>query len=187
MVFGIPAWIVIAFVMGISLLLVTTYTANHYHKAAPNEALIVYGFRGPRVIVGGGTVIYPLVENYQRLSLEPMSFEVAPEQHLHTSDGAIVSVEAAAQVKVKLDLHAIQAAAEWFLSKTVQQREELIRQLMESRLRTIIAHLTVEQIVKQPEKLADQMRESCAADINKMGMEMVSFRIKEVREQNNKR
>jgi flotillin len=45
----------------------------------------------------------------------------------------------------------------------------------------------VEQIVKEPDRLALQMRDACAADIDKMGLEMISFRIKEVREQNGKR
>jgi len=187
MVFGFSSWMVIAFGLGACALLLIAIMANLYRKAAPNEALIVYGFRGSRIVVDGGTVIFPLVENYQKLSLQLMSFEVAPQQNLHTSEGAIVAVDAVAQVRVKSNPSSIHAAAEWFLTKTLQQREELIRQMMESRLRTIIAHLTVEQIVKEPEKLADHMRESCAADIDKMGLEMVSFRIKEVREQNGKR
>lgn len=177
-----PAWIIVAAMVLVPLILLA-YLANLYQKAAPGEALIVYGLRGSRIVVGGGTVIFPVVENYRKLSLELLSFEVAPEQHLHTMDGAIVAVEAVSQIKVKSDVKAIQAAAEWFLSKTVEQREELIRQMMESRLRSIIAHLTVEQIVREPEKLADDMRNSCAADISKMGLELVSFRIKQIREQ----
>jgi len=187
MVLGFPSWIVIAFAMGACALVVTAIMANLYRKAAPGEALVVYGLHGPRIVVGGGIVIFPLVENYRKLSLELMSFEVAPQQNLHTSEGAIVALQALAQVKVKVNPMAIHAAAEWFLTKTVQQREELIRQLMESHLRSIIGHLTVEQIVKEPEGLAEQMRDACAADINKMGLEMISFRIKEVREQNDKR
>ena len=180
-----PIWMAIL-AMAVCLVVLPAIMANLYRKAAPNEALVVYGLRGPRIVVGGGTVIFPLVENYRKLSLELMSFEVAPQQKLHTSEGAIVGVVAWAQVKVKPNPISIHAAAEWFLTKTPQQREELIRQLMESHLRSIIGHLTVEQIVKEPDRLAGQMRDACAADIDKMGLEMISFRIKEVREQNDK-
>jgi flotillin len=177
-----PAWIVVA-AMALVVLMLLVFLASLYHKAAPDEALVVYGFRGPRIVVGGGTVIYPLVENYRRLSLELMSFEVAPKQDLHALEGAMVAVEAMAWVKVKSNLNSIYAAAEWFLSKTLEQREELIGQMMESHLRTVVAHLSVEQIVKEPETLAHRIAESCAADIEKMGLEIVSFRIKQVREQ----
>ena len=98
----------------------------------------------------------------------------------------MVAVEAMAWVKVKSNLNSIYAAAEWFLSKTLEQREELIGQMMESHLRTVVAHLSVEQIVKEPEKLAQRIAESCAADIEKMGMEIVSFRIKRARERQEK-
>ncbi len=181
---GLPAWI-IAGTMVLGVLVLLAILASLYHKAAPDEALVVYGFRGPRIVVGGGTVIYPLVENYRRLSLGVMSFEVAPKQHLHTSEGAMMAVEAMVWIKVKPNPSSIHAAAEWFLTKTVEQREELIRQMMESHLRTVVAHLTVEQIIGQPERLADLLRDACAVDIDRMGLELVSFRIKRVREQSN--
>ena len=74
---------------------------------------------------------------------------------------------------------------EWInLSKTPQQREELIRLVMEGHLRGIIGQLTVEQIVKEPEMVADRMRSTCAEDMNKMGLEVISFTIKEVRDSN---
>ena len=56
--------------------------ARLFRKAGPHEALIVYGFRNTRVVVGSGTVIYPMVETCRGLSLELMSFDVAPKQDL---------------------------------------------------------------------------------------------------------
>jgi len=158
--------------------------AKMFRKAGPNEALIVYGFRGPRVIKGHGTVIFPMVENCRELSLELMSFDVAPQQDLYTKQGVAVTVEAVAQIKVRSDQESILTAAEQFLSKTPQQREGLIRLVMEGHLRGIIGQLTVEQIVKEPEMVGDRMRATCADDISKMGLEVVSFTIKEVRDKN---
>jgi len=158
--------------------------AKMYRKAGPNEALIVYGYRGPRVITGHGVVIFPMVENYRELSLELMSFDVAPQQDLYTNQGVAVTVEAVAQIKVRSDQPSILTAAEQFLSKTPPQREGLIRLVMEGHLRGIIGQLTVEQIVKEPEMVGDRMRNTCAGDMAKMGLEVVSFTIKEVRDKN---
>jgi flotillin len=158
--------------------------ARMFRKAGPNEALIVYGFRGPRVIKGHGTIIFPMVESCRELSLELMSFDVAPQQDLYTKQGVAVTVEAVAQIKVRSDQESILTAAEQFLTKTPPQREGLIRLVMEGHLRGIIGQLTVEQIVKEPEMVADRMRSTCADDISKMGLEVVSFTIKEVRDKN---
>jgi flotillin len=168
--------LVLIFLMGI--------LAKMFRKAGPNEALIVYGFRGPRVIKGHGTVIFPMVESCRELSLELMSFDVAPQQDLYTKQGVAVTVEAVAQIKVRSDQESILTAAEQFLTKTPPQREGLIRLVMEGHLRGIIGQLTVEQIVKEPEMVADRMRSTCADDISKMGLEVVSFTIKEVRDKN---
>jgi flotillin len=168
----------------LALILLMGLLAKMFRKAGPNEALIVYGFRGPRVIKGHGTVIFPMVENCRWLSLELMSFDVAPQQDLYTKQGVAVTVEAVAQIKVRSDQESILTAAEQFLTKTPQQREGLIRLVMEGHLRGIIGQLTVEQIVKEPEMVGDRMRSTCADDISKMGLEVVSFTIKEVRDKN---
>ncbi len=166
------------------LIILMGMLARMFRKAGPNEALIVYGFRGPRVIKGHGTIIFPMVENCRELSLELMSFDVAPQQDLYTKQGVAVTVEAVAQIKVRSDQESILTAAEQFLTKTPPQREGLIRLVMEGHLRGIIGQLTVEQIVKEPEMVADRMRGTCADDMSKMGLEVVSFTIKEVRDKN---
>ena len=166
------------------LIVVLGIAARMYRKAGPNEALIVYGFRGPRVVKGHGTMIFPMVENCRELSLELMSFDVAPQQDLYTKQGVAVTVEAVAQIKVRSDQASILTAAEQFLTKAPQQREGLIRLVMEGHLRGIIGQLTVEQIVKEPEMVGDRMRSTCADDMSKMGLEVISFTIKEVRDKN---
>src|ERR1017187_10352593 len=168
----------------LALILLMGLLTSLYRKAGPNEALIVYGFRGPRVVKGHGTVIFPMVESCRQLSLELMSFDVAPKQDLYTKQGVAVTVEAVAQIKVRSDNESILTAAEQFLSKTPDQREGLIRLVMEGHLRGIIGQLTVEQIVKEPEMVAERMRSTCMDDMSKMGLEVVSFTIREVRDKN---
>src|SRR5512146_2339177 len=176
--------IVIALLMILAILFLMAMFAKLFRKAGPHEAIIVYGFRGTRVVKGRGTVIFPMVENCRGLSLELMSFDVAPKQDLYTRQGVAVTVEAVAQIKVKSDPESILTAAEQFLTKSSQEREALIRLVMEGHLRGIIGQLTVEQIVKEPEMVSDRMRSTCADDMNKMGLEVISFTIKEVRDKN---
>ena len=176
--------LVIAGLIVLATLFVMAMFARLYRKAGPHEALVVYGFRGTRIIKGRGAVIFPMVENCRLLSLELMSFDVAPQQDLYTRQGVAVTVEAVAQIKVKSDPESIHTASEQFLTKSPQEREGLIRLVMEGHLRGIIGQLTVEEIVKQPEMVGDRMRSTCAGDMSKMGLEVISFTIKEVRDKN---
>src|SRR5436305_1905768 len=175
---------VIAALMVLALMFLMMMFAKLFRKAGPHEAIIVYGFRGTRVVKGRGTVIFPVVESWRWLSLEMMSFDVEPKQDLYTRQGVAVTVEAVAQIKVKSDPESILTAAEQFLTKPPEDREALIRLVMEGHLRGIIGQLTVEEIVKQPEMVGDRMRSTCADDMNKMGLEVISFTIKEVRDKN---
>jgi flotillin len=176
-------WMMVGLMVAVVVFLMVSL-ATLFRRAGPHEAIIVFGLRGIRVVKGGGTIIFPMVESSKTLSLELMSFDVAPKQDLYTKQGVAVTVEAVAQIKVKSDPESIQTAAEQFLTKSPDEREGLIRLVMEGHLRGIIGQLTVEQIVKEPEMVADRMRSTCADDMNKMGLEVISFTIKEVRDKN---
>src|SRR5437868_5472793 len=148
--------------------------AKMLRKVGPNMALIRYGLGGTHVVQGGAQLVIPLLHQAQELSLELMSFDVAPQQDLYTNQGVAVNVEAVAQLKIRSAPESIRTAAEQFLTKTPPQPEALIRLVLEGHLRGIIGQLTVEQIVKQPEMVADRMRANVAEDVAKMGLEVVS-------------
>ena len=176
--------LVMAGLMVLALFFLMSMFARLYRKAGPHQALVVYGIRGTRIIKGRGTVIFPMVETYRELSLQLMSFDVAPQQDLYTMQGVAVTVEAVAQIKVKSDPESIITASEQFLTKSDTERDGLIRLVMEGHLRGIIGQLSVEQIVKEPEMVGDRVRATCADDMNKMGLEVISFTIKEIRDKN---
>src|ERR1700712_1754808 len=142
--------VIIVVLLVVALFVTLTILASMFQKVGPNEALIVSGFGGTQVVQGGGRVIWPLVQTSKRLSMELMSFDVAPQQALYTKQGVALNVEAVAQIKVKSD----RPAAEQFLSKPPQERQSLIRLVMEGHLRGIVGLLTVESIVKEPEMVA---------------------------------
>lgn len=151
-----------------------------YRRIGPNQALIVFGWGGTQIVTGGGKLVVPLFQSYHELSLELMSFDVVPEQSLFTNQGVAVNVEAVAQIKVKSDPESIRTAAEQLLNKSASEREALIQLVMEGHLRGIVGLLTVEQLVKEPEMVSGRVRETVADDLNKMGLELVSFTIKKV-------
>lgn len=173
----------IVVILVLAIFAIFTIISRMIRKVGPNQALIVYGLGGTH-IRRGASVVLPLVQSVRELSLELMSFDVAPTQDLYTNQGVAVTVEAVAQIKVRSDNESILTAAEQFLNKTPDEREGLIRLVMEGHLRGIVGQLTVEQIVKEPEMVADRMRANVASDMARMGLEVISFTIKEVRDKN---
>jgi flotillin len=181
---GLSSVLIVVVGLVVVVLAALAVLASMFRKVGPNQALIVYGLGGTKVVKGGGAVVWPLIQSARSLSLELMSFDVAPTQDLYTSQGVAVNVEAVTQIKVKSDPVSILTASEQFLNKEPVERENLIRLVMEGHLRGIVGQLTVEQIVKEPEMVADRMRSNVAADMSKMGLEVISFTIREVRDNN---
>src|SRR2546428_892930 len=123
--------LVIASLMVVATLMLLTVFARLYRKAGPHEALVVYGFRGTRIVKGRGTVIFPMIENWHELSLELMSFDVAPQQDLYTRQGVAVTVEAGAPIKGKSDPEAVLPAPEQFPPQRDEERDGLVPPGME--------------------------------------------------------
>ena len=178
----IPLVIVVAVVAVVFILIQTV--GRMLRKVGPNQALIVYGAGGTKVITGGSHFVLPLYQRAQEFSLELMSFDVAPSQDLYTTQGVAVNVEAVTQIKVRSDEESVKTAAEQFLSKRQEEREGLIRLVMEGHLRGIVGQLTVEELVKDPENVGSKMLKTVTPDMEKMGLEVISFTIKDVRDKN---
>ncbi len=178
-------WISLAGFVTFGSVIVLLLTVRHLlKKVGPNEALIVFGGRGTRIIVGGAAFVNPITEQCRRFSLELLSFAVAPAHPLYTVQGIAVEVEAVAQLTVQADdLAGIRRAAEQFLSKTAQEREQFVQQIMEGHLRHIVGHLLVEDLVKNTDYVAQQLMSSARAELERLGLVIVSFTLKQVRDQ----
>lgn len=89
-----------------------------------------------------------------------------------------VNVQAVALIKVRSDAQSVLTAAEQFLSKSQQERDHLIRLVVEGHLRGVIDQLSGEELLRDPEQIATQVFQTTLADLNRMGLEMISFTLK---------
>ncbi|MDT7971541.1 MAG: SPFH domain-containing protein [Armatimonadota bacterium] len=173
---GIGAAIVVFFMMLLSC----------WRKVGPNEALIISGpswfrRRGFRIVQGGGTMVIPIFEQVQSLSLELMPLEIQ-EDNIYTLQGVPVSVDAIAQVKVRGDETAIATAAEQFLSKTPEEIRQIAQNSLQGHLRAIVATLTVEDLYRNQDAFAQRVAEVAEKDLANMGLTIVSFTIRAIRD-----
>jgi flotillin len=170
--------------------------ASRYTKVGPNEVLVVSGrkhryvdpdgtrqMRGFRVVKGGGTFVIPVIEKVDRLSLELLTIDVQQEQDVYTSKGVPVRVDGVAQIKVKGDDISIATAAEQFLSKSTDEIRNIANQTLEGHLRAILGTMTVEDIYQNRDAFASKVQEVAAGDMANMGLSIVSFTIKDIRDQ----
>ena len=148
----------------------------------PNEALVRSGGgTQPKVVVGGRTIVLPIFHRSQRLPLSVMTLHVKTE-NVYTGEGVAVSVDGVAQVKVARSEEAIRTAAQQFLGKTELEVQDVPLQTLEGHQRAILGTLTVEEIYQDREKFATQVRTVASPDLAGMGMEIVSFTIRDIKD-----
>src|ERR1035438_4199665 len=169
--------------------------ASRYIKVGPNEVLVVSGrphrytdpdgtvqTRGFRIRKGGGTFVIPVIEKVDRLSLELLTIDVQQEQDVYTSKGVPVRVDGVAQIKVKGDDVSIATAAEQFLSKDTEAIKNIAMQTLEGHLRAILGTMTVEEIYQNRDAFAQKVQEVAAGDMANMGLSIISFTIRDIRD-----
>lgn len=170
--------------------------ASRYQKVGPNEVLVISGRKGRpilddrsgesfqpnfRIVKGGGTFVWPIVERVDDLSLEIMTIDVVTPK-VYTKRGVPLTVDGVAQVKIRGDDISILTAAEQFLSKSVQEIKNVALQTLEGHLRAILGILTVEEIYQDRDAFAQRVQEVAAGDMANMGLQIVSFTIRDIRD-----
>src|SRR5882724_5623093 len=169
--------------------------ASRYTKVGPNQVLVISGRKhriadpdgtardvGFRIVKGGGVFVWPVFEKVDILSLELLTIDVQQEQDVYTSKGVPVRVDGVAQIKVKGDDISIATAAEQFLSKMTEDIKNIATQTLEGHLRAILGTMTVEEIYQNRDAFASRVQEVAAGDMANMGLSIVSFTIKDIRD-----
>jgi len=182
--------IVAALVVAVVLVLLFILVMSRYTKVGPNQVLVVSGRKhrledgavvGFRIVKGGGTFVWPILEKVDVLSLELLTIDVQTPE-VYTSKGVPVKVDGVAQIKVKGDDVSVRTASEQFLGKATDEIRNIATQTLEGHLRAILGTMTVEEIYQNRDAFAQRVQEVAAGDLANMGLGIVSFTIRDIRD-----
>jgi len=191
-------WLILAAILvTVAIILVIVTIVRRYVRVPPDQALIVYGRRskqvdptqpgrtssqGFRIVKGGGTFVLPVFESIKFLSLETNTIEIRVPEVI-TKEGVPLTVEGVAQVKVRGDDVSIRTAAEQILSKTEDEVRFIIQKTLEGHIRGVCAQMTVEDINANRDELSQKIQTSVGPDMDAMGMHMIVFVIRDIRDE----
>ena len=184
------------------LILLIAFVASRYHVAGANEALIVAGSRGAKVrnergqvvsapgdkgvkvVVGGGTFIRPLLDRVGRLKLTARQINVQLSDAV-TSQGIKVQVQGVATFKIGRDVESLRNAAERFLDAKPEQVDSIVKNVLEGSLRSIVGTLTIEELIRDRQKLLQQVQDAAKGDLATSGLQIDAFTIQSFSDESN--
>ncbi len=167
------------------ILVIVAIVAKLVVVGNPSEMLIISGRRqrdglGYRTLIGGRTLVIPVIEKVARLSLRNM--QVALEVTAQSGGGTMmpVVVNGVANVKVSSDPSERANAIERFLSQPMQELQRVARETLEGGLRAVIGKMTPEEIVEDRDKFVATVMKEVSDDFRKLGLLIDSVNIQNV-------
>jgi flotillin len=154
-----------------------------WHVPAPNEALLISGSKRHkdatqfRIVTGHGSFVMPIKQRARMLSLALREAEITEE--CITNQGIRLNVRAVAAFKVGDDSGSIANAARRFLSEQ-DKMETLVGRVFAGHLRSIIGGLTVEQIIRERDRVAQEIKDGSHAEMEKLGIVVDALEIQEI-------
>jgi len=132
-----------------------------------------------KIVKGGMTIVLPFVHEVKELDLGLITLDVAVHNVL-SSNAVPITVDGIAQIKIGSDDTSIATAAEQLLDKSTEDIKYVAIQTLQGHLRAIIGLMTVEEVYKDREAFAQMVLEVAVDDLAGMGLQIVSFTIKEI-------
>ncbi|WP_442604476.1 flotillin family protein [Paenibacillus sp. KN14-4R] len=167
-----------------------------YKTVGPDQAMIITGSllgrknvmtdetgRRLKIVRGGGAFLLPVFQQSQRISLLSHKLDIATPE-VYTEQGVPVLANGVAIIKVGGSIEDVATATEQFLGKSDDELRGEAQEVLEGHLRAILGSMTVEEIYKNRDVFAQKVQEVSAIDLRKMGLQIVSFTIKDLRDKN---
>ncbi len=180
---GMSLWGVALIAFLVLFVSTTMFLASRYKRCPSDKILVVYGKVGEgqsaRCIHGGGALIIPLIQDYQFLSLTPMTIGI-PLQGALSLQNIRVNVPSTFTVGISTSAPIMQNAAERLLGQEPRAIEEMAREIIFGQLRLTVASLRIEQINQDRESFLTAIRANVEPELNKIGLYLINVNITDI-------
>ena len=169
--------------MIVALVLIMALVLSTWRKIPNDHAAVIVGAGKPKVVTGGGTMVIPLLQRMDMITLETLGLAVSVTG-VKTSLGVPINADGYVIIKVKGDEQSILTAMQMFYCSNEQKTKDKImgqtQKLCEGKLREIVSGMTVEEIYDDREKFSSQVMDVASTALNSLGLELKSFTINDI-------
>jgi flotillin len=172
-------------IAGVIVALILALTALGYVKAPPDTAFIISGFRKPRILIGKAGIRIPFLERLDKLSLKMFSVDVKTTDYVPNAEYINVKVDATVKIRIGQSEEMMTLASKFFLNESETSIISRIQDTLEGNMREIVGQMRLEEMVTDRKAFGERVQENAIPDLEKMGLEMISFNVQSFSDQNN--
>lgn len=174
-------------VIGISvaIVLLVALVLIGYVKAPPDTAYMISGFRKPRILIGKAGIRIPFLERLDKLSLKMFSVDVKTTDFVPNAEYINVKVDATVKIRIGQSEEMMALASKFFLNESEEMIIRRVQDTLEGNMREIVGQMRLEEMVTDRKAFGERVQENAIPDLQKMGLEMISFNVQSFSDQNN--
>jgi len=178
--------------IALAFIIVIKVMASRYKKIPPNEVGIFYGrryrsvdsdgkvsHRGFRVVAGGGSLVWPVIEHFQPMSTSVTQVEI-DEHDIPNKDNVKISAKGVATFKIETTQESLHNAAAAFLGKGDEELARIVRNILQGHLRSIIGKLNINEILRDRDEFNKKVVEESTEELKRLGIQIITLVIQEV-------
>ena len=172
------------FLVLIPIALLVLLMVASYVKAPPDTAYIISGFRKPRILIGKAGFRIPFLERLDKLSLKMFSVDVKTADFVPNAEYINIKVDATVKIRIGQSDEMMILASKFFLNENEAKIISRVQDTLEGNMREIVGQMRLEEMVTDRKAFSERVQENAIPDLEKMGLEMVSFNVQSFADQN---
>jgi len=176
--------LVLLLVIATPVVLLVVLVAISYVKAPPDTALIISGMRKiPKVLIGKSGFRIPFLQRMDRIPLELIQIDVKSRNAIPTAEFIDVQIDGVANIKISKQEEFIVKASQHFLNMHPEAIAAVAKENLEGNLREIVGKMKLEELLKDRDVFAENVKANAAEDMSNMGFEIVNFTVQDIRDE----
>ena len=175
----------ILIIVGAIVVLILLVLVAGYVKAPPDTAYLISGFRKPRILIGKAGIRIPFLERMDKLSLKMFSVDVKTTDYVPSAEYINVKVDATVKIRIGQSENMMTLASKFFLNEGENMIISRVQDTLEGNMREIVGQMRLEEMVTDRKAFGERVQENAIPDLEKMGLEMISFNVQSFSDQNN--
>ena len=172
-------------IIGAVVVLIAVLIGVGYVKSPPDTAYIISGFRKPRILIGKAGIRIPFLERLDKLSLKMFSVDVKTTDYVPNAEYINVKVDATVKIRIGQSEEMMTLASKFFLNESEEMIIRRVQDTLEGNMREIVGQMRLEEMVTDRKAFGERVQENAIPDLQKMGLEMISFNVQSFSDQNN--
>ena len=169
----------------IPVALLVIFLVAGYVKAPPDTAYIISGLGKPRILIGKAGIRIPFFERMDKLSLKMFSVDVKTTDFVPNAEYINVKVDATVKIRIGQSVEMMTLASKFFLNEGEDMIIRRVQDTLEGNMREIVGQMRLEEMVTDRKAFGERVQENAIPDLEKMGLEMISFNVQSFADQNN--